>query len=193
MKLGYARASNPEQDLQAQRLALQAAGCAQVLEEVGSGGRWDRPELNRLLDRLRPGDTLVVCKLDRLSRSLADLLVLLGRVERAGAMFRSVAESVDTATPAGRQLMQMFGAFADFERSALRQRTLAGLQTARARGRVGGRPRALSAAKEREVLTVLASGGTAADAARAVGVSRSTVSRLEARIRRANLDEIGQR
>ena len=193
MKLGYARASNREQDLQTQCLALQAAGCEQVLEEVGSGGRWDRPELNRLLDRLRPGDTLVVCKLDRLSRSLPDLLVLLGRVERAGAAFRSLDERVDTTTPAGRELMQLFGTFADFERSVLRQRTLAGLQAARAGGRVGGRPRALSVAKERQVLTMLASGGTAADAARAVGVSRSTVSRLEARIRRADLEAIGQR
>ncbi len=182
MKLGYARVSTGEQDTQAQQAALAAVGCERVFVEVGSGGRWNRPELHRLLDHLRPGDTLVVWKLDRLSRSLKDLLLLLERIDRAGAAFQSITEAVDTATAAGRMLMQLLGTFAEFERSMLRERTQAGLQAARAAGRVGGRPRALSETQEREIAALLAAGRTAADTARLVGVSRSTISRLQNRI-----------
>ena len=182
MKLGYARVSNGEQDTQAQQAALVAAGCERVFVEVGSRGRWDRPELHRLLDHLRPGDVLVVWKLEWLSRSLKDLLLLLERIDHAGAAFQSITESVDTSSAAGRMLMQMLGTFAEFERSMLRERTTAGLQAARAAGRVGGRPRALSEVQEREIASLLAAGRTAADAARLVGVSRSTISRLQNRI-----------
>ena len=193
MKLGYARVSTSDQDTQAQQTALVAAGCKRVFHEVGSGGRWDRPELQRLLDHLRPGDVLVVWKLDRLSRSLKDLLLLLERIDRAGASFQSITEHVDTSTAAGRMLMQLLGTFAEFERSMLRERTQAGLQAARAAGRVGGRPRALSDAQEREILAMLAAGRTAADAARLVGVNRSTVSRMQARIRREEVESSSSR
>ena len=187
MKLGYARESTSEQDTQAQHAALVAAGCERVFVEFGSGGRWDRPELHRLLDHLRPGDTLVVWKLDRLSRSLKDLLLLLERIDRAGGSFQSLTENVDTSTTAGRMLMQLIGTFAEFERSMLKERTSAGLQAARAAGRVGGRPRALSELQEREIAAMLAAGRTAADAARLVGVSRSTVCRLQHRICRSEV------
>ena len=193
MKLGYARVSTSEQDTQAQKAALLAAGCERVFDEVGSGGRFDRPELHRLLDHLRPGDVLVVWKLDRLSRSLKDLLLLLERVDRAGASFQSLTEAVDTSTAAGRMLMQMLGTFSEFERSMLRERTLAGLKSARAAGRRIGRPRTLDDNQEHEIIKMLASGRTAADAARLVGVSRSTVSRLQSRIRRNEADETSLR
>ena len=193
MKLGYARVSTTEQDTQAQKAALLAAGCERVFDEVGSGGRFDRPELHRLLDHLRPGDVLVAWKLDRLSRSLKDLLLLLERIDRAGASFQSLTEAVDTSTAAGRMLMQMLGTFSEFERSMLRERTLAGLKSARAAGRRIGRPRTLNDTQEHEIIKMLASGRTAADAARLVGVSRSTVSRLQSRIRRNEADETSLR
>lgn len=189
MKLGYARVSTSDQDTSAQHAALVAAGCERVFVEIASGGRWDRPELHRLLDHLRPGDTLVVWKLDRLSRSLKDLLLLLERIDRAGGAFQSLTENVDTSTAAGRMLMQLLGTFGEFERSMLRERTQAGLQAARAAGRAGGRPRVLSEVQEREIASLLAAGRTAADAARLVGVSRSTISRLQNRICRNEVIE----
>ena len=112
--IGSARVSRTEdQDLTPQVDALEAAGCRRIREERASGGRWDRPELTRLLDRLTAADVLVVWKLDRLSRSLKDLLLILERIGAAGAGFRSLTESIDTTVPAGRMMMQMLGAFAE--------------------------------------------------------------------------------
>src|SRR4051812_40641388 len=124
MLLGYARVSKSDdsQDTAGQVSALKSAGCKRVFEDKASGGRWDRPELHRLLDQLRTGDTLVVWKLDRLSRSLKDLLHILERVEAVGARFRSLTEAIDTSGPAGRMLMQMLGSFAEFERAMVRER-----------------------------------------------------------------------
>ena len=138
--LGYARVSKgDEQNNALQTKALKAAGCRRLFEEAASGGRWDRPELHRLLDHLREGDTVVVWKLDRLSRSLKDVLHIMERIGNAGAGFRSITENIDTTTPAGRMMMQMVGAFAEFERAMIRERTSAGLAAARAEGRIGGR------------------------------------------------------
>jgi DNA invertase Pin-like site-specific DNA recombinase len=146
--LGYARVSKgDEQNNALQTKALRAAGCRRLFEEAASGGRWDRPELHRLLDHLRNGDTVVVWKLDRLSRSLKDVLHIMERIRNAGAGFRSVTENIDTTTPAGRMMMQMVGAFAEFERAMIRERTSAGLAAARAEGRIGGRRKKLDAAK----------------------------------------------
>ena len=143
--LGYARVSKAEdQDTAPQIEALEAAGCQRVYEERISGGRWDRPELHRLLDRLEPGNVLTVWKLDRLSRSLKDLLFILDKVEKAGAGFRSLTENIDSTTASGRMMMQMLGAFAEFERAMVRERTQAGLRSARAQGRHGGRQPKLS-------------------------------------------------
>ena len=125
--LGYARVSKAEdQDTAPQIEALEAAGCTRFYEEHASGGRWDRPELHRLLDRLEPGDVLAAWKLDRLSRSLKDLLLILDRVEKAGAGFRSLTENIDSTTASGRMMMQMLGSFAEFERAMVRERTQAG-------------------------------------------------------------------
>ena len=139
MLIGYARVSKSEtQDTASQIRALKDAGCTRLFEEAASGGRWERPELHKMLDQLRSGDTLVVWKLDRLSRSLKDLLTILERVSAAGAKFRSLTELIDTSGPAGRMLMQMLGSFAEFEREMIRERTRAGLHEARAQGRVPG-------------------------------------------------------
>jgi DNA invertase Pin-like site-specific DNA recombinase len=137
MLIGYARVSTTDQDAAVQVQALEAAGCERIFEEKASGGRWDRPELHDLLDQLRPGDTLVVWKLDRLARSLKDVLTIMERVEKAAAGFRSLTEAIDTTTSAGRMMMQMIGSFAEFERSMLRERTQAGLAAARKEGRIG--------------------------------------------------------
>ncbi len=112
MLLGYARVSKgDEQNNALQARALKAAGCRKLFEEAASGGRWDRPQLHRMLDQLRDGDTVVVWKLDRLSRSLKDVLHIMERIAAAGAGFRSVTEHIDTTTPAGRMMMQMVGSF----------------------------------------------------------------------------------
>jgi DNA invertase Pin-like site-specific DNA recombinase len=185
--LGYARVSKgDEQTNTLQIKALSEAGCRRVFEEAASGGRWDRPELHRMLDHLREGDTLVVWKLDRLSRSLKDVLHILERVSEAGAGFRSLTEAIDTTTPAGRMMMQMVGSFAEFERAMIRERTSAGLAAARAEGRVGGRRKKLDPGKRREIAeSVLSGRKSAADMARLYNVSQPTVSRIVAQHRAA--------
>lgn len=183
MLLGYARVSRDEgQDTAAQLAALKDAGAGRIYEEAASGGRLDRPELQRLLDHLRPGDTVVVWKLDRLSRSLRDLLFILERISAAGAGFRSLTEAIDTTTPAGRAMAQMLGVFAEFERGMIRERTLAGLAQARRNGRIGGRPASLSVDQQQEIIEMVRSERkTAAQAARLYGVHSSTVCRLLSR------------
>ena len=140
MLIGYARVSTDDQDTAAQVAALNAAGCERIFREKASGGRWDRPQLLRLLTHLRTDDVVVVWKLDRLSRSLRDVLTIMEKLGEAGAGFRSVTEAIDTTTPAGRMLMQMVGAFAEFERAMLRERTQAGVEAARQEGPRGGTP-----------------------------------------------------
>ncbi len=140
MILGYVRVSKgDEQNTDLQHDALEKIGVERIFHEESSGARWDRPELQRLVDQLRPNDVVVVWKLDRLSRSLKDLQVLMDRINNAGAGFRSITEAIDTTTPAGRMMTQMIGAFAEFEREMIRERTRAGLVAARERGRIGGR------------------------------------------------------
>ncbi len=137
MLLGYARVSKgEEQDTRMQEAAFRTAGVERLFTECASGGRWDRPQLHRLLDQLRPRDVVVVGKRDRLSRSLTDLLPLMERIAQAGAGFRSLTAAIDTTTPAGWMLMQMVGSFAEFERAMIRERTRAGLVAARVRGRM---------------------------------------------------------
>jgi DNA invertase Pin-like site-specific DNA recombinase len=175
-----------EQSNKAQARALSDAGCARVFEEKASGGRWDRPELHRMLDQLREGDTVVVWKLDRLSRSLKDVLHLMDRIAAAGAGFRSLTETIDTTTPAGRMMMQMVGSFAEFERAMIRERTSVGIAQARAEGRVGGRRRKLDLNKRREIAeSVLSGRKTGADMARLYDISEPTVSRIVAEHRQS--------
>jgi DNA invertase Pin-like site-specific DNA recombinase len=191
MLLGYARVSKgDEQNNALQAKSLRAAGCRRLFEEAASGGRWDRPELHRMLDQLREGDTVVVWKLDRLSRSLKDVLHIMERIAEVGAGFRSITENIDTTTPAGRMMMQMVGSFAEFERAMIRERTSAGLAVARAEGRVGGRRKKLDATKRLEIAqSVLSGRKSGADMARLYNVSQPTVSRIVAQHRsRLDLD-----
>jgi Site-specific recombinases, DNA invertase Pin homologs len=188
MLIGYARVSKiDQQDTPAQVKALKEAGCKRIFEEHASGGRWERPELHRALDQLREGDVLVVWKLDRLSRSLKDLLNILEKITEAEAGFRSLTEAIDTTTPAGRMMLQMLGAFAEFERSMVRERTRMGLQAARERGRVGGRLPKLTAHQRAEVIKMVESGNkTGAEVARLFRVHRSSISRLISQARCSN-------
>ena len=183
--LGYARVSKGDEQTNAtQAKALRAAGCRRIFEEAASGGRWDRPELHRMLDHLRAGDTVVVWKLDRLSRSLKDVLHIMERIAEAGAGFRSITENIDTTTPAGRMMMQMVGSFAEFERAMIRERTSAGLAAARAEGRIGGRRKKLNDVKRREIAeSVITGRKSAADMARLYNISQPTVSRIVAQHR----------
>ena len=179
---GYARVSTNEQDTAVQVSALRSAGCEKIFREKASGGRWDRPELHRLLDQLRKGDVLVVWRLDRLSRSLRDVLTIMERIQEAKAGFKSLTESIDTTTAAGRMMMQMVGAFAEFERAMLRDRTRSGLDAARKRGRTGGRRPKLKPHQQDEIVAMVSKGTkTAADAARLFNVHPATVSRLLAK------------
>src|ERR1700757_3130099 len=162
MLIGYARVSTDDQDTAVQVAALKAAGCKRIYQEKASGGRWDRPELHRALDHLRQGDVLVVWKLDRLSRSLKDLLHILEEITEAKAGFRSLTEAIDTTTSAGRMMLQMLGAFAEFERSMVRERTRLGLRAARERGRVGGRRSKLTAHQRTEAIKMVNSGAKSA-------------------------------
>ncbi|MBL8177671.1 MAG: recombinase family protein [Bryobacterales bacterium] len=182
MLIGYARVSTNDQETATQVAALKAAGCERIYREKASGGRWDRPELHKLLDQLRKGDVLVVWKLDRLSRSLRDVLTIMERLGEASAGFRSLTEAIDTTTPAGRMMMQMVGAFAEFERAMLRERTKAGLDAARDDGRIGGRRPKLTEQQQSEIRKMVTRGDkSAADAARLFKVHPATVSRLLAR------------
>jgi len=185
MLLGYARVSKSDaQETAPQIRALKEAGCKKVFQETASGGRWDRPELHRLLDQLRSGDTLVVWKLDRLSRSLKDLLTVLECIDGAGAKFRSLTEAIDTSGPAGRMLMQMLGSFAEFEREIIRERTRAGLREARANGRVPGRKPKITAEQQKEIVEAVTSGRkTMAETARLFKIHRGTVSRFVSQAR----------
>jgi len=184
MVIGYARVSTNEQDTATQVAALKSAGCERIFREKASGGRWDRPELHRLLDQLRKGDVLVVWKLDRLSRSLRDVLTIMEQIAEAKAGFRSLSEAIDTTSPAGRMMMQMLGAFAEFERAMLRERTKAGLKSARRQGRIGGRRPKLRSQQQAEIIKMVSRGRkTAADAARLFDVHPATVSRLLAHAR----------
>ena len=189
MILGYIRVSKDEkQNSLLQHKALEEARVERVFEENASGARWDRPELQRLMDQLRSDDVVVVWKLDRLSRSLKDLLILMERIDKAGAGFRSLTESIDTTTPAGRMMMQMVGAFAEFEREMIRERTRAGLQAARSAGRTGGRPQKLTKQQRLDIADNVFSGRkSGADMARLYNISETTVSRIVSRARQAGV------
>ncbi|MGB5833116.1 MAG: recombinase family protein [Thiohalocapsa sp.] len=140
MIFGYARVSTDDQLLDAQTDALTAAGAERIFADRISGATRKRPELDRLLDHLRPGDVIVVTKYDRLARSLRDLLDIVEEIKEHGGGFRSLAEDIDTTTPAGRLIFHVFASIAQFERERISERTREGLEAARKRGRVGGRP-----------------------------------------------------
>jgi DNA invertase Pin-like site-specific DNA recombinase len=149
--IGYARVSTEDQSLDAQLDTLTEAGVERIFSDKISGAQRNRPELDRLLDQLRSGDVVVVTKYDRLARSLRDLLDIVAAVQERGAGFKSLTEDIDTTTPAGRLIFHVFASIAQFERERISERTREGLEAARRRGRVGGRPPALTPAQRDEV------------------------------------------
>jgi DNA invertase Pin-like site-specific DNA recombinase len=183
--LGYARVWRGDDQTSAmQAEVLSSAGCRLIFQETATGGRWDRPALQRLFNQLREGDIVVVSKLDRLSRSLKEALQIMVRIAAAGAGFRSVAEAIDTTIPAGRMMMRMIGAFDQFERATISERRTAGLAAASAEGHGAGRPRKLNLAQEREIADSVLSGRKSGGAmARLYGIDRGTVSRIVAEYR----------
>jgi DNA invertase Pin-like site-specific DNA recombinase len=175
--IGYARVSTDEQNLDLQIDALVEAGCKRVFRDVGSGSLKHRPELDACFDYLRTGDTLVVWRLDRLGRGLKHLIESIDGLHRREVGFRSLTETIDTTTPAGRLQFHIFGALAEFEREIIRERTRAGLAAARARGRLGGRPSLVSAEKLAAAEAMCARHHSMREIAAALGVSRATIYR----------------
>ena len=154
-RIGYARVSTDDQNLDSQRDALQKSGCALIYEEAASGKSADRPELEQCRKALRSGDTLVVWRLDRLGRSLPDLVQIVADLEQRGISFESLTEKIETGSAAGKLVFHVFAALAEFERNLIRERTHAGLAAARVRGRKGGRKPALTPQQVREIKALL--------------------------------------
>ncbi|WP_374342312.1 recombinase family protein [Azonexus sp.] len=175
-RIGYARVSTDDQHLDLQRDALTRARCGTIYEEAASGKNAARPELEQCRKALRAGDTLVVWRLDRLGRSLPDLVQIVADLERQGVGFESLTEKIETGSAAGKLVFHVFAALAEFERGLIRERTQAGLAAARARGRVGGRKPKLDDQQVREIKALLRDPDIqVADVARRYGVSRTTI------------------
>ena len=175
--LGYARVSTTDQSAEAQREALSAAGCSRVWTETASGATTSRPQLSDLFSHLRRGDTLVVWRLDRLGRSLPHLLETVEQLDVDGVGFQSLTEAIDTTTSGGKLIYSIFGALAEFERNLIRERTNMGLAVARAQGRLGGRPPAMSGTQIKQAKRMRAGGMSLSDIREVLGVSRSTLYR----------------
>jgi DNA invertase Pin-like site-specific DNA recombinase len=182
MIIGYARVSTQDQNPELQLDALRGAGCEQVFHETATGKFRERPELVACLRTMRKGDTLVVWKLDRLARSLKDLVEIIHDLNQRDVGFRSVTESIDTTSTGGRLVFHIFGALAEFEHSLIRERTIAGLAAARARGRKGGRKPVMSKADTRKAAAMLSDPAiTKAEVAKHFNVSRVTLNAALAR------------
>lgn len=178
MLVGYARVSTEDQNPDLQRRALKEAGCKKIFEEKASGAQRDRPQLAAALEYMREGDTLVVWKLDRLARSLKQLIETVETFDQRGTHLLSLTEKIDTSTPSGRLVFHVFGALAEFERGLIRERTLAGLASARARGRIGGRPKSVSDATVKAAKAMLQAGDmTVTEIAKQLSISPSTLYR----------------
>jgi DNA invertase Pin-like site-specific DNA recombinase len=179
---GYARVSTTHQETHLQIDALQRAGATVIVQEKTSSVGVRR-ELNRLLSQLRSGDCVLVYRLDRFARSLADLLAIIAKIEAAGATFRSLTEFFDTSSPVGLMMLQIVGAFAEFERNIIRERSIAGQLAARERGNLPGRRRVLTLEQEAEAVSLYLSGGyTFRNLAVRYGVSLSAVKRAVYRV-----------
>ncbi|TNB71605.1 recombinase family protein [Arthrobacter sp. BB-1] len=175
--IGYARVSTQDQSLNSQLDALKAAGCKKIYQEKVSGARDDRPELEKCLDYIRDGDTLVVLKLDRLGRSLHHLVTVINLLHDKEANFRSLSDSIDTTTASGRLTFHVMGAMAEFEKSLNADRTRLGLASARARGRMGGRPKALDMQKAQVIDQRRSERVPVAAIAKELGIGPATIYR----------------
>jgi DNA invertase Pin-like site-specific DNA recombinase len=177
MLIGYARVSTHEQTLHLQRDALQQAGCNKLFTDTASGTKTARSGLEAALNYVRKGDTLVVWRLDRLGRSLPHLITTMTDLEARGIGFKSLTENIDTTTSGGKLIFHIFGALAEFERNLIRERTQAGLTAARARGRTGGRPKALSAKQLSIAQELYEKRHPIAEICRTLKISRATLYR----------------
>jgi DNA invertase Pin-like site-specific DNA recombinase len=179
MEIGYARVSTGEQTLDLQLDALTKAGCGKLFTETASGATAERPVLSEALAYLRPGEVLVVWRLDRLGRSLQHLIAVVAELAERQIGFKSLTEQIDTTTSGGKLVFHVFGALAEFERDVIRERTQAGLAAARARGRVGGRPKKLAEPKQVALARALYDGGQTdiATICQTLGISRATLYR----------------
>lgn len=177
MFIGYARVSTQDQNLDLQREVLIKAGCQKVFEDKVSGTRAERPGLGRAQEILREGDTLVVWKLDRLGRSVKQLVDLVGKLHKQGVQFKSLTDSIDTGTPSGRFFFHVMASLVEMERELIVERTRAGLEFARLLGRKGGRKPKMTESKIVSAKKLLASGIPARDVAQNLGVSVPTLYR----------------
>jgi DNA invertase Pin-like site-specific DNA recombinase len=178
MLIGYARVSTLDQTLALQQDALTAAGCEQLYTDTMSGSVTERPGLTQALSHLRPGDTLVVWRLDRLGRSLPHLIETVSQLQQRSVGFRSVQEQIDTTTSGGKLVFHVFGALAEFERDLIRERTHAGLAAARARGRLFGRPKVLTAQQVKQLRSLAQDErNIVAEICETLGISRATYYR----------------
>ena len=177
MLIGYARVSTQDQNLELQRDALIKAGCQKVFDDKVSGTRAERPGLAKAMEMLRDGDTLVVWKLDRLGRSVKQLVDLVGQLHQQGVQFKSLTDSIDTGTPSGRFFFHVMASLAEMERELIVERTRAGLDVARQLGRKGGRKPKMTDSKIASAKKLLASGIPAKDVAKNLGVSVPTLYR----------------
>jgi DNA invertase Pin-like site-specific DNA recombinase len=179
MLIGYARVSTTEQTLDLQLDSLKQAGCNKVFTDTASGAQTERKGLDEALTFLRSGDTLVVWRLDRLGRSLKHLIEVVSGLEKRGIGFKSLTENIDTTTSGGKLIFHIFGALAEFERNLIRERTQAGLVAARARGHLGGRPKALATAQRIKMAKELYANknNTIADICKSLHISRATLYR----------------
>ena len=176
MKLGYARCSTLDQNLDWQIDALTKEGCDRIFQEKFTGTKKDRPELLRMMDMLREGDTVIICELTRLSRSVKDLFDLVEQVEKAGANIKSLKEPwLDTTTPQGRLLFTIFSGVSQFERELIRERTMEGLASARARGRMGGRPGKDKKIVEQALTLYDSKAYSVEEISKTTGISRATL------------------
>jgi DNA invertase Pin-like site-specific DNA recombinase len=174
--IGYARISTDDQNLALQHDALTAAGCEKIYEDRISGARAERPGLTLAMEVARAGDTLIVWRLDRLGRSLKDLITLAERLEQRKVGLRSLKEALDTTSSGGRLIFHMFASLAEFERDLIRERTQAGLTAARARGRLGGRPKLLTPEKRKLAVQLYrAKEHSIAEICRLMGISKPTL------------------
>lgn len=177
MDLGYARVSTSDQSMDLQVDALKKAGCREVFQDIGSGAKASREGLEKMLLYARPGDTVVVWRLDRLGRSLRNLVELIAQLQARGVGFKSLQENIDTTTASGKLFLHIFGALSEFERELIRERTMAGLKAAADRGRKGGRPRAMDEKKIDQARALHRSQIPVAEICQTLGISKGTLYR----------------
>ncbi len=178
MLIGYARVSTQDQNLNLQKDALKEAGCEEVFTDKISGAKSSRPGMDKALSYIRPGDVLVVWKLDRLGRSLKHLIETVAYLDNKGIGFKSLQDNIDTTTSGGKLMFHIFGALAEFEREIIRERTQAGLKAARKRGRLGGRPKVMDEKKLKVAMDMMDNiENSVEEVCKTIGVSKTTLYR----------------